>query len=68
MSANLVHPEPATAQLLRVTDAQRRAIAAMYRAGIKRADVQLPVVPAYGESVWHQFTLLHPRRDDLRAT
>ena len=29
--------------------------------------VQLPVVPAYGESVWHQFTLLHPRRDELRA-
>ncbi len=47
--------------------ARRRAIAAMYRAGIRRADVQLPVVPAYGESVWHQFTLLHPKRDDLRA-
>jgi dTDP-4-amino-4,6-dideoxygalactose transaminase len=45
---------------------RRRAIAARYRAGIKLADVQLPVVPAYGESVWHQFTLLHPRRDDLR--
>jgi len=47
--------------------ARRRAIAAKYRAGIKLNDVQLPVVPAYGESVWHQFTLLHPRRDDLRA-
>ena len=47
--------------------ARRRAIAAKYFAGIKRADVQLPVVPAYGESVWHQFTLLHPRRDALRA-
>lgn len=47
--------------------ARRRAIAAKYRAGIKRADVQLPVVPAYGESVWHQFTLLHPKRDELRA-
>lgn len=46
---------------------RRRAIAAKYRAGIKRADAQLPVVPSYGESVWHQFTLLHPRRDDLRA-
>jgi len=46
---------------------RRRAIAAKYRAGIKRTDVQLPVVPAYGESVWHQFTLLHPRRDELRA-
>ena len=47
--------------------ARRRAIAAKYRAGIARRDVQLPVVPAYGESVWHQFTLLHPRRDDLRT-
>lgn len=47
--------------------ARRREIAAKYRAGIKRADVQLPVVPAYGESVWHQFTLLHPQRDALRA-
>jgi dTDP-4-amino-4,6-dideoxygalactose transaminase len=47
--------------------ARRRAIAARYRAGIKRADVQLPVIPAYGESVWHQFTLLHPQRDILRA-
>jgi dTDP-4-amino-4,6-dideoxygalactose transaminase len=36
--------------------ARRRAIAARYRTGIKRADVQLPAVPAYGESVWHQFT------------
>ena len=47
--------------------ARRRAIAAKYRAGISHKDIQLPVVPAYGESVWHQFTLLHPRRDDLRA-
>ena len=47
--------------------ARRRAIAARYRAGIKRPDVQLPVVPAYGESVWHQFTLLHPKRDALRV-
>src|SRR5882757_3920615 len=47
--------------------ARRRVIAAKYRAGIKRSDVQLPVVPAYGESVWHQFTLLHPQRDDLRV-
>lgn len=47
--------------------ARRRAIAAKYRAGITRPDVQLPVVPAYGESVWHQFTLLHPRRDELRV-
>jgi dTDP-4-amino-4,6-dideoxygalactose transaminase len=47
--------------------ARRREIAGKYRAGIKRSDVQLPVVPAHGESVWHQFTLLHPQRDGLRA-
>ena len=47
--------------------ARRRAIAAKYLAGIKRSDVQLPVVPAYGESVWHQFTMLHPQRDALRT-
>jgi dTDP-4-amino-4,6-dideoxygalactose transaminase len=47
--------------------ARRREIAALYRAGITRSDVQLPVVPAYGESVWHQFTLLHPQRDALRV-
>lgn len=47
--------------------ARRRAIAALYLAGIKRPEVQLPMVPLYGESVWHQFTLLHPRRDALRV-
>lgn len=46
---------------------RRREIAASYRVGIKRPDVQLPVVPSYGESVWHQFTLLHPQRDALRT-
>jgi dTDP-4-amino-4,6-dideoxygalactose transaminase len=47
--------------------ARRREIAAKYRFGINRSDVQLPVVAKYGESVWHQFTLLHPQRDALRA-
>jgi dTDP-4-amino-4,6-dideoxygalactose transaminase len=46
--------------------ARRRAIATRYRAGIKLADVRLPVQPDHGESVWHQFTLLHPRRDALK--
>ncbi len=45
---------------------RRRAIAANYLAWIKLPGVQLPVVPAYGESVWHQFMLLHPKRDALR--
>jgi dTDP-4-amino-4,6-dideoxygalactose transaminase len=54
-------------QHLATWTARRRAIAARYLRGIKRPDVQLPIVPVYGESVWHQFTLLHPQRDALRA-
>ncbi len=46
--------------------ARRQAIAARYLAGIKLADVRLPGQPAYGQSVFHQFTLRHPRRDALR--
>ncbi|MGA3006702.1 MAG: DegT/DnrJ/EryC1/StrS family aminotransferase [Opitutaceae bacterium] len=46
--------------------ARRRAIAARYRAGLKLAEVRLPGQPSYGESVYHQFTLRHPRRDALR--
>ncbi len=46
--------------------ARRQAIAARYLAGIKLADVRLPDQPAYGQSVFHQFTLRHPRRDALR--
>jgi dTDP-4-amino-4,6-dideoxygalactose transaminase len=52
---------------LAVWTARRRAIAARYRAGIKLADVHLPAELGYGESVYHQFTVLHPRRDALRA-
>ncbi|HUR60661.1 MAG TPA: DegT/DnrJ/EryC1/StrS family aminotransferase [Opitutaceae bacterium] len=46
--------------------ARRQAIAARYLAGIKLADVRLPGQPAYGKSVFHQFTIRHPRRDALR--
>jgi len=46
--------------------ARRRAIARRYLAEIKLADVLLPAQPAYGESVFHQFTIRHPRRDALR--
>ncbi len=46
--------------------ARHQAIAKRYLAGIKLADVRLPEQPAYGESVFHQFTILHPRRDALR--
>jgi len=46
--------------------ARRRAIAARYLAEIKLADVRVPEQPAYGQSVFHQFTIRHPRRDALR--
>jgi dTDP-4-amino-4,6-dideoxygalactose transaminase len=46
--------------------ARRREIAARYLAGIKLADVRLPEQPGYGQSVFHQFTIRHPRRDALR--
>lgn len=46
--------------------ARRQAIAARYLAGIKLADTILPVQPDYGRSVFHQFTIRHPRRDALR--
>ncbi len=46
--------------------ARRQTIAARYLAGIKLADVILPTSPDYGASVFHQFTIRHPRRDALR--
>lgn len=46
--------------------ARRQAIAARYLAGIRLADARLPAPEAHGASVYHQFTLLHPRRDQLR--
>jgi dTDP-4-amino-4,6-dideoxygalactose transaminase len=45
---------------------RRRAIAARYLAGITLADIRLPGQPHYGKSVFHQFTIRHPRRDALR--
>ena len=45
---------------------RRREIAERYRAGLKRADLRLPGVREYGRSVYHQFTVCHPRRDALR--
>ncbi len=46
--------------------ARRRAIAGRYLAEIKLDDVRVPEQPAYGQSVFHQFTIRHPRRDALR--
>ena len=46
--------------------ARRQEIASRYLKGIKLADVRLPDQPEYGQSVFHQFTIRHPRRDALR--
>ena len=46
--------------------ARRQAIAARYLAEIRLADARLPIPEEHGASVFHQFTLLHPRRDQLR--
>lgn len=45
---------------------RRRAIARAYLDGIRLEGARLPCEPAYGESVYHQFTITHPRRDALR--
>jgi len=46
--------------------ARRQAIAQRYRSGLKLPDVILPAQVDYGQSVFHQFTIRHPRRDALR--
>lgn len=46
--------------------ARRQSIAKRYLEGIRLAEVRLPDQPAYGRSVFHQFTLRHPHRDALR--
>lgn len=46
--------------------ARRQEIAARYLAGVKLTDVRMPDQPEYGRSVFHQFTIRHPRRDALR--
>jgi dTDP-4-amino-4,6-dideoxygalactose transaminase len=48
--------------------AKRQAIARRYREEIRLADLQHPAVQPQGESVYHQYTVLHPRRDALRAS
>ncbi|MDX2186630.1 MAG: DegT/DnrJ/EryC1/StrS family aminotransferase [Opitutaceae bacterium] len=46
--------------------ARRQQIASRYRSELRLADLMLPEQPDYGESVVHQFTVLHPRRDAVR--
>ncbi len=45
---------------------RRQAIAARYLQGLTLPGLRLPDQPAYGRSVFHQFTVRHPRRDALR--
>lgn len=45
---------------------RRRSIARSYLSSIRLGGARLPAVPEYGESVYHQFTMTHPRRDALR--
>jgi dTDP-4-amino-4,6-dideoxygalactose transaminase len=53
-------------KFLREWTERRRAIARRYREEIRTRDLNLPPVPDYGESVYHQFTIRHPQRDALR--
>lgn len=46
---------------------RRQEIAKRYLSEITLKEVRLPDQPEYGQSVFHQFTLRHPRRDALRA-
>jgi dTDP-4-amino-4,6-dideoxygalactose transaminase len=46
--------------------ARRQAIAQAYRAGIRLEGAALPATTDCGDSVYHQFTITHPRRDALR--
>lgn len=46
--------------------ARRRAVARRYIDGISLGGARLPQAPEYGASVYHQFTITHPRRDALR--
>lgn len=45
---------------------RRQTIASRYLSEIRLADLTFPGQPDYGDSVFHQFTLRHPRRDALR--
>lgn len=45
---------------------RRRSIARRYLSGIRLEGARLPATPGHGESVYHQFTITHPRRDALR--
>lgn len=45
---------------------RRQEIAARYLKELRLADLHMTDQPSYGKSVFHQFTVTHPRRDALR--
>jgi dTDP-4-amino-4,6-dideoxygalactose transaminase len=51
---------------LRAWTARRREIAGRYTVGIQLTDTAVPPTLEIGESVYHQYTIRHPRRDALR--
>jgi dTDP-4-amino-4,6-dideoxygalactose transaminase len=51
---------------LKAWNARRQQIAARYLRELQLTDLVKPAQPDYGASVFHQFTVRHPRRDLLR--
>ncbi len=45
---------------------RRQSIAARYRDGINHAGIKVPTPMAWGDSVYHMFTIQHPERDRLK--
>ena len=65
--------DPLQAAVLRVKlahldewNARRKAIAALYLAGLAERGLVLPQVAAFADPVWHLFVVRHPRRDQLQ--
>jgi dTDP-3-amino-3,4,6-trideoxy-alpha-D-glucose transaminase len=48
-------------------NARRRAIADRYQQALSDLPLVLPRAPAFGESVWHLYTVRTPRRNELQA-
>ena len=64
--------DPLQAAVLRVKlahlgewNARRSAVAECYRQELRGAQIVLPSIPDWAESVWHLFVIRHGKRDDL---
>ncbi len=53
-------------QMLDKDNARRREIAAMYRSGLEGHEIELPLVPAWADPVWHLYVVRSSRRDALQ--